>query len=445
MIAQGSQTQPSIALLTTRIRQQIVDAIDTSKAAELPEEDLRQQLGSLATHMCGKQDIELLETEKAELVNLIIDEVYGLGPLQLLMDDQDVTEILVNGFASVRVERNGKLEGTKVSFADDVHLTEFIQRTIARSGRRIDESSPVAEVQLEDGSVLHAVVPPLAVKGPTLSIRRLAAKKLLIPDLVKIGSLTPQMADFLTLAVQNRANILVSGSAGAGKTTLLNNLSRFIPETHRVVTIEDIAELQLQQSDVVSLQTRLPNVEGKGGVAARDLVQNALRMRPDRLIIGELRGDEVLDMLQAMNTGQHGSMASIHANDSADALDRMEMVACLTRNEINGDAVRRFIAKAIDFVVHVSLLNTGERKITRISELRGLYDSDYAFEDVFVYRENGADNSYKSSGAFYATGYEPLSLKTSIGTLIKAEKYRELFVPRELSTGGQYTPILKRT
>ena len=195
----------------------------------------------------------------------------------------------------------------------------------------------------------------------------------------------------------------------------------------------------------MSLQTRLPNVEGKGGVAARDLVQNALRMRPDRLIIGELRGDEVLDMLQAMNTGQHGSMASIHANDSADALDRMEMVACLTRNEINGDAVRRFIAKAIDFVVHVSLLNTGERKITRISELRGLYDSDYAFEDVFVYRENGADNSYKSSGAFYATGYEPLSLKTSIGTLIKAEKYRELFVPRELSTGGQYTPILKRT
>lgn len=446
MIAQGSlQSKPSVALLTTRIRQQIVDAIDTSKAADLPEEELRQQLGALAGHMCGKQDINLSETEKAGLVNLIIDEIYGLGPLQALMEDREVTEILVNGFASVMVERNGQLEPTKISFADDLHLTDFIQRTIARSGRRIDEASPVAEVQLDDGSVFHAVIPPLAVKGPTLTIRRPVTTKLELADMVKLGSLSPEMADFLVLAVQNRANILVSGSAGSGRTTLLNNLSTSIPSDHRVVTIEDIAELRLQHRDVVALQTRLPNVEGKGGVTARDLVVNSLRMRPDRLVIGELRGDEVLDMLQAMNTGQHGSMASIHANDSADALDRMEMVSCLTRSELNADAVRRYIAKAIDFVVHVSLLGTGERKITRISELRGLYDSGYAFEDVFVYRAKGVDDSYKSAGAFYATGYEPLSLKTSIGTLVTPEQYRELFAPRELSTGGKYKTILKRT
>lgn len=446
MIAQGSTTaQPSIALLTTRVRQQIVDAMDTTKASELDESELRSQLGALAVHMCGKQDIELNDSERDELVSLIIDEIYGLGPLQSLLDEPDVTEVLVNGFNSVSVQRDGRLEPSTVSFTDNVHLTEFIKRTIARSGRRIDETSPIAEVQLEDGSLLHAVLPPLAVKGPTLSIRRMAERQLVLPDMVKLGSLAPEMADFLVLAVQNRANILVSGAAGAGKTTLLNTLSGFIQSKQRVVTIEETTELKLQQRDVVSLQTRLPNVEGKGGVTARDLVLNSLRLRPDRLVVGELRGDEVLDMLQAMNTGQHGSMASIHANDSADALDRMEMVGCLTRSEMNSQAVRRYIAKAIDFVVHISQLTTGERKITRISELRGLYDGDYAFEDIFVYRQDGVDSSFKSAGSFYATGYEPLSLKTSVGALVTPEQYRELFVPRELATGRQYVPILNRT
>ncbi|MFK7822433.1 MAG: CpaF family protein [Planctomycetaceae bacterium] len=446
MIAQGSlQSKPAIGLLTTRIRQQILDAMDLGKAAALPQTDLRNQVSALAVHMCQKQDIPLDGEEESDLVQHIMDEIYGLGPLQGLMNDPSVTEIVVRGFNNVQVERDGQREDTDVSFTDNSHLIRFAQRTITRLGRRIDEASPIAEVQLEDGSVLHAVFPPLSVNGPTLTIRRYGQQHLPMEDMVRLGSLAPQMADFLVLAIQNRANIVFSGIAGSGKTTLLNSVSRFIPDSQRVVTIEQTAELKLQQSDVVALQTRSSNVEGKGGVTTTELLRSAVRVRPDRIVLGETRGEEVLDMLQAMNSGQHGSMCTTYANDSADALDRLELMACLSNSDMNTDAVRRYIAKSVDFVVHTTKLNTGERKITRISELRGLHDGDYAFEDVFVYRQNGTDDSFKSAGSFYATGYAPQSLKTAVGDLVTSQQYRELFVPRELTTGDEYTPFLNNS
>ena len=279
MIASGSQeTRPSLLLLTTRIHRQIIDAMDLARAAELDEGELRQQIQALAAHLCARQDVELTEPEAADLVQRIMDEIYGLGPLQPLMQDPEVTDIMVTGARNVQVERLGRLEHTDISFADDEHLTRFIQRTVARAGRRIDEVSPVVEVRLSDGSRLNAVIPPLAVHGPTLSIRRFSDRRLSLEDLVRLGSLAPEMADFLVLAVRNRSNLVISGGSGAGKTTLLNCLSRFIPAGQRVVTIEETAELCLQHPDVVALESRLPNVEGRGGVSMRDLVRHALRI-----------------------------------------------------------------------------------------------------------------------------------------------------------------------
>lgn len=441
MTVQAAAEAPQLALLTTRIHQQIVEAMDLAKAAQLTEEELRQQLEALAVHLCAKSEVELTGDDKDDLVQRIMDEIYGLGPLQPLMQDPEVNEILVTGANTVRAERAGRVETTPISFANDDHLLKFIHRTVAKFGRRIDESSPIAEVQLEDGSIFSAVLPPLAVNGPTLSIRRLADRRLKLEDMVRVGSLAPQMADFLVAAITHRCNIVFSGSSGSGKTTLLNNVSPFIPDGQRVVTIEDTAELRLQNPGVISLQTRLPNVEGRGGVTAADLVRHAVRMRPDRLIIGQLRGGEVFDMLQAMNTGHRGSMGTVHANDAADALEQMELMASLSGDDRNLDGVRRYIAKAVDFVVHVERLSTGERKVTRISELRGLYEGTYAFEDIFVYRGAGVDDSFKAAGSFFATGYEPLSLKNAVGTILTAKQYRELFIPRELSTGNTYEPI----
>lgn len=441
MIAQATPEAPHLVLLTTRIHRQIVEAMDLAKAAQLSEDELRQQLEALAVHLCAKSDVELAGDEKDDLVQRIMDEIYGLGPLQPLMQDPEVTEILVTGANTVRAERAGRVETTSVTFANEDHLLQFIHRTVAKFGRRIDESSPIAEVQLEDGSIFSAVLPPLAINGPTLSIRRLADRRLKLEDMVRVGSLAPQMADFLVAAIANRCNIVFSGGSGAGKTTLLNNVSRFVPDGQRIVTIEETAELRLQNPDVISLQTRLPNVEGRGAVTASDLVRHAVRMRPDRLIVGQLRGGEVFDMLQAMNTGHRGSMGTVHANDAGDALEQMELMASLSGEDRSTDGIRRYIAKAVDFVVHVARLSTGERKVTRVSELRGLYDGSYAFEDIFVYRGSGVDDSFKAAGSFFATGYEPLSLKTGVGTLLTAKQYREMFIPRELSTGNTYEPI----
>ncbi|MDB5344646.1 MAG: type secretion system protein [Schlesneria sp.] len=423
-------------MLKTRIHRQMVDAIDLSKAGQLPEVELRNQLRGLATHLCAQQTVNLPPDDREAMVREIMDEIYGFGPIEALMNDPDVSDVLVNGADSVFIERNGLLERTDVRFANDEHLIHFIQRLVGRAGRRIDEVSPMVDAKLPDGSRLNAVIPPLALRGPTVSIRRFKSRGVTFEDMVKTGSLTPEMADFMVACVRGRMNIVVSGGTGAGKTTMLNNISRFIPESERVVTIEQTAELQLQQRDVVALETRPPNVEGRGEISQRDLLKNSLRMRPDRIIVGEARGGEVLDMLQAMNTGHDGSMSTVHANDTRDALDRMELMIALSGVELPMTVARQYIASAVQILIHMMRLSTGERKVMRISELCSYHDGAYELEDIFVYRMSGVDASGRARGAFYATGYEPQALKrlSSRGCDIPSL----MFAARELNSNTEY-------
>jgi pilus assembly protein CpaF len=372
------------------------------------------------------------------MVRELMDEVYGFGPLQALMNDPAVSDVLVNGADTVFVERNGLLERTDVKFADDEHLLNFIQRLVGQAGRRIDEVSPMVDAKLADGSRLHAVIPPLALRGPTLSIRRFKNRIVQFEDMVQTGTLAPEMADFLIAAVKSRLNIVLSGGTGAGKTTLLNNLSRFIPASERVVTIEETAELQLQQADVVALETRVPNVEGKGLITQRDLLRNTLRMRPDRIIVGEARGGEVLEMLQAMNTGHDGSMSTLHANDTRDALHRLELMIALSGAELPTKVARQYVASAIQLFVHVARLSNGERKVMRISELTGVTDGEFKIEDVFVFRSAGVDPHGKLLGSFYATGHEPAVMCRMAGRGIELDP--GMFTARELQTGMEYRP-----
>ncbi len=424
-------------LLKTRLHERMIDAIDLSKAGTMDETELRDQLRALASHLCSLEEVNLAPQDRDMMVKGIMDEIYGFGPLEPLMNDPEISDVLVNSADRVFVERNGVLEETDISFADDNHLTRLIQRLVGRAGRRIDEVSPLVDAKLPDGSRLNAVIPPLALKGPTLSIRRFRQKALLFEDMVRMGTLAPEMADFLKIAVHGRLNVLISGGTGAGKTTMLNNLSRFIPTSERVITIEQTAELQLQQPDVVSMEMRPANVEGRGEINQRDLLKNSLRMRPDRIIVGEARGGEVLEMLQAMNTGHDGSMSTLHANDTRDALDRLEMMIALSGVELPMLVARQYIASAIQILVHITRLSTGERKVTRISEMCGCRDGVYIIEDVFVYRMTGVDSSGRANGTFYATGHEPVVLGRLAATGFETE--RSLFVARELSTDRDYT------
>ena len=419
--------------LKTVLHRRIVDAIDLSKAGQLGEEDLRRQLRALAEHLCSRDEVQLDAADREVMVREIMDEIYGFGPLEPLMNDADVSDVLVNGPDRVFVERNGVLEETDVQFAGEEHLLQFIQRLVGRAGRRIDEVSPMVDAKLPDGSRLHAVIPPLALKGPTLSIRRFKSKALLFDDMVRLGTLAPAMAEFLQLCVRGRLNVLMSGGTGAGKTTMLNNLSRYIPARERVVTIEETAELQLQQADVVALESRPANVEGRGQITQRELLRNSLRMRPDRIIVGEARGGEVLEMLQAMNTGHDGSMSTVHANDTRDALSRLELMVALSGAELPVTMARQYIAAALHILVHITRLASGERKVMRISELAGCRDGEYQIEDIFVYRMSGKDEKGKPRGAFYATGYEPAGLRRLAAGGFEVP--RDLFTPRELAVG----------
>lgn len=436
MIAATEQTTDdslSFQELKTNLHRQIVDSIDMSKAGEMGEADFRNQLEALANHLSSRPDIQLTDQEQKLMVRQLMDEIYGFGPLQTLMDDPDVSDVLVNGANSVFIERNGLLERTDVQFANDDHLLHFIQRLVGQAGRRIDEVSPMVDAKLADGSRLHAVIPPLALRGPTLSIRRFKTQIVKIEDMVRMGTLAPEMSEFLITAVKSRANILFSGGTGAGKTTMLNNVSRFIPASERIITIEETAELQLQQADVVGLETRLPNIEGKGVVSPRDLLRNSLRMRPDRIIVGEARGGEVLDMLQAMNTGHDGSMSTVHANDTKDALGRLELMIALSGAELPTHVTRQYIASAIQLFVHVARLSSGERKVMRISELAGVKDGEFELNDIFVYRMAGKNAAGRMVGSFYSTGYEPKIVRkmASAGYEIP----NSMFTARELGTG----------
>jgi pilus assembly protein CpaF len=393
--------------LKTAIHEELVESLDLSMVGELDEELLAGEMRRLAEEICFERGKSLSRDDHQRMIQELMDEIFGLGPLEGLMRDPTVSDVLVNGPHEVYVERRGRLERADVVFADERHVMRIIQRVVARVGRRIDEVSPMVDARLLDGSRVNAIIPPLALDGPKLSIRRFGTRPLTAEDLLAGGSARPEMMQFLAAAVRSRISFLISGGTGAGKTTLLNVMSAFIPAGERLISIEDSAELQLDHRHVVRLETRNANVEGAGLVAQRDLVRNSLRMRPDRILIGEVRGAEALDMLQAMNTGHEGSLTTIHANDTRDALARLEMMVAMTGLELPVPVVRQYIASGIRLVVHVSRLQGGERKITRISEVAGLENGSYRIEDIFGYRQTGVDRADTAIGEFFATGYVP--------------------------------------
>jgi pilus assembly protein CpaF len=393
--------------LKTRIHRQLIERLDLAKLDVLPLETVQHQIRRIVEDMLAGDDTPLSRNEREQHVVEVEHETFGLGPLEPLMQDPSVSDILVNGAKEVYVERRGKLQRTYVIFRDDKHLLQVIERIVSAVGRRVDESSPMVDARLPDGSRVNAIIPPLALDGPVLSIRRFAADPYRMADLIEFGTLTAGLGEILRAAVQARLNILVSGGTGAGKTTMLNVLSNAIPNTERIVTIEDSAELQLQQEHVVRLETRPPNIEGQGAVTQRDLVRNALRMRPDRIVVGEVRGPEVLDMLQAMNTGHDGSLSTVHANSTRDALSRLETMVLMSGVSLPVRAMRDYIASALDLMVHLARLSDGTRKVTRVTEIVGMEEDVVTTQDIFVFEQQGIDAEGQVIGFYRATGIRP--------------------------------------
>ena len=393
--------------IKSTIHQRMVESLDLSHIADLDRQVLLKHIRNLAAEACESRDEILSQLDQERLLDELSSEVFGLGPLDRLMRDPDVTDILVNDPYTVYIERRGRLELTDVIFADEQHLMRIIRRIVAKLGRRIDTVSPMVDARLPDGSRVNAVVPPLALDGPSVSIRRFGKEPLRIHDLVKFQSITPEMVRFLSAAVEARLGIVISGGTGGGKTTLLNSMSAFIPPEERLVTIEDSAELVLQHKHRVRMETRTANTEGSGAVTQRDLVRNSLRMRPDRILVGEVRGPEVWDMLQAMNTGHEGSMTTIHANSAMDALARMEMMVAMGGFEMPIDVVRNYIATGIRLLVHVSRLKGGPRKVMQIIEITGVKDGTYRLQEIYGFQQTGIDKQGQAVGQFHATGYQP--------------------------------------
>jgi pilus assembly protein CpaF len=361
----------------------------------------------LIRELCQSEKGLLSSTEQERLMDEVMDETFGLGPLEALLKDPAVSDILVNRFDRVYVERRGRIELSDVRFRDNPHLRQIIDRIVGLVGRRIDETSPMCDARLTDGSRVNAIIPPLALDGPAMSIRRFGHKPLLLEDLIRNGAFPAVVMDFLAAAVQARCNVIISGGTGSGKTTLLNCLSRYIPGDERVITIEDAAELQLQQPHVVRLETRPSNIEGKGEVTQRELVKNCLRMRPDRIIIGECRGAETLDMLQAMNTGHDGSMTTIHANNTRDAMQRLEVMIMMAGYDIPTRAMRQMVASAVNIVVQASRLVGGKRRVTRVSEITGMEGDQIQMHDLFSFEQTGVDEDGHATGNFLCHGIRP--------------------------------------
>jgi pilus assembly protein CpaF len=423
--------------IKAEIHRQLVETIDLSQIARWKTDRLRREVRALAVHLSQASPEMLNAIERERLIDEIMAEAFGLGPLESFMNDPTVSDILVNGPHTVYVERLGRLEKTDVVFADNTHLVQIIQRIAARVGRRVDEMSPMVDARLPDGSRVNAIIPPLALEGAVLSIRRFVVR-LAVETLLANATLTPEMLELVRAAVEARTNVLISGGTGAGKTTLLNVLSRCIPHDERLVTIEDSAELQLQQPHVVRLETRLPNLEGVGEVTQRDLVRNSLRMRPDRIIIGEVRGPEALDMLQAMNTGHEGSLTTIHANDTRDALSRLEMMVTMAGFEMPLPVIRSYIGSAVQLLIHLARLKGGGRKITRISELvRVKRGQRYLVRDVFGFRQQGVQDG-RAVGEFYATGHVPTFLPAlhAHGVELAPDLFRERVLQPAAGAGG---------
>ena len=389
------------------LHRKILDRLDLEKLGRTPSAAAREEVLVLIRNTVNSEAVPLSFAEPERLAREILDEIFGLGPLEPLLKDPTVSDILVNRYNKVYVERAGKLEPTGLSFKDDAHLMQIIDRIVSRVGRRVDESSPMVDARLADGSRVNAIIPPLAIDGPCLSIRRFGRDPVTARTMLDNKTLTEPMLELLSAMVKGRLNFLISGGTGAGKTTLLNVLSGYIPNTDRIVTIEDAAELQMHQEHVVRLETRPPNIEGKGAVRQRQLVINSLRMRPDRIVVGEVRGEEAFDMLQAMNTGHEGSMTTVHANTQRDALARIENMCSMANLNIPERAMRQQISSAIHAVVQIARLSDGTRKVMTISEVTGMEGDVICMQDIFVFERVGIDEHGKVRGAFRASGIRP--------------------------------------
>jgi pilus assembly protein CpaF len=404
-------TRSEMQALKSRIHSDVMGQINLRLLDQLAPDQLREQIGRVVYTLIDRQDLPFNQQEREVLIQEIQDEIMGYGPIEPLLRDPSVNDILVNTCKQVYVERQGKLEKTSVTFHDNDHLKRIIEKIASAVGRRIDESSPMVDARLPDGSRVNAVIPPLALDGPLLSIRKFAADPYTVKDLISFRSMTPPMAEFISAAVRARVNIIISGGTGAGKTTLLNVCSSFIPDNERILTIEDSAELQLQQPHVARLETRPANIEGVGEIKQRDLVRNALRMRPDRIIVGEVRGAEALDMLQAMNTGHDGSLTTIHANSPRDCLTRLEHMVGMTGLTLASSVVRQQIASAIDLVIQAERLADGRRVVTSIAEITGMEESVVTLHELFTFTRRGMDAQGRVRGEFRAAGLRPQMLK----------------------------------
>ncbi|NTX30758.1 CpaF family protein [Burkholderia pyrrocinia] len=402
-----SSVRDAYQKLRRDIHAAVLERVELERLSRMPQDQVRQEISALIARILDDERVPANDIERRQLAIDVYDEMFGFGPLEALLRDPGISDILVNTYRQVYVERCGQLELTDVTFYDDAHLMKVIEKIVSRVGRRIDESSPMVDARLPDGSRVNAIIPPSAIDGPLMSIRRFAVNPLKMDDLVRFHSLTPPMAELLDALSRAKVNVLVSGGTGSGKTTLLNILSGFIPRNERIVTIEDAAELQLQQPHVLRLETRPPNIEGKGEITQRTLVRNALRMRPDRIILGEVRGAEALDMLNAMNTGHEGSLATIHANTPRDALTRLENMISVSGLSLPPKTMRQQIASAISVVVQAARLTDGKRKIVSIQELTGMEGDIINMQEIFTFKRTGVDRDGTVRGHFCATGVRP--------------------------------------
>lgn len=413
--------------LKRTLHTKLIDKLDLTKVGDLEGDRFRKEIKVVVEHLCDAENTFLNRTERDRLVDEVLDEVLGLGPLELILKDPSVSDILINGPKNIYCERGGQMEKSAVEFRDNHHLLQIIDRIVSKVGRRVDETCPMVDARMADGSRFNAIIPPLALDGAAVSIRRFGSNPLKLEDLLKFKAFTPEMVMLLEGAMKARLNIIISGGTGSGKTTLLNTLSSFIGAKDRIVTIEDAAELQLQQDHVVRLETRAANIEGKGAVSATDLVKNALRMRPERIIIGECRGPETLDMLQAMNTGHDGSLTTTHANTPRDALARLETMIMMSGFELPVRAMRQQISSAVHLIVQANRLQGGPRKVTYITEITGMEQDTIVMQDIFRFEQTGIGEDGKARGRFVSTGVRPQFMERleSAGVRLPASTFRE--------------------
>jgi pilus assembly protein CpaF len=414
-------------VIKRRIHSRLVDKLDLSRVGDMKGDALKREIRLVVEHLCDAENTLLNRSERERIVSEVLDETFGLGPLEFLLKDPTISDILINGPKHIFVERRGELTKTDVEFRDNAHLMQIIDRIVSRVGRRVDETCPMVDARLEDGSRVNAIIPPLALDGAAVSIRRFGSNPLKLEDLLGFKAFTPEMVMLMEGCIKARLNMIICGGTGSGKTTLLNTLSSFIQNDQRIVTIEDAAELQLQQEHVVRLETRPANIEGTGRITATDLVKNALRMRPERIIIGECRGGETLDMLQAMNTGHDGSMTTIHANTPRDGIARLETLVMMSGFDLPVKAIRQQVAGAVDVIVQASRLQGGPRRVTHITEIVGMEQDTVVMQDIYRYIQEGVDETGKAHGYFECTGVRPgfMSRLESAGIRLPASAFRQ--------------------